>query len=78
LRVRLWSENNGQALPQNPRAELIELAVDGQRLETRTHEAKDDRYHIATLQDGPGTHTATARVRLLESGREVTVEKTWE
>jgi hypothetical protein len=78
LRVRLWSENNGQAIPQQPRAELIELAVDGQRLETRTHEAKDDRYHIVTLEDRLGPHTANARVRLLESGREVTVEKTWE
>jgi hypothetical protein len=77
LRVRLWSENSGAGIPQHPRAELIELTVDGRRVEAQSHEAKDDRYRIVTLGDEPGVHTARARVRLLGSNRETTVETKW-
>ena len=77
LRVRLWSENNGQALPQQARAELMDLVVDGNVVPTELYQAKDDRYHIARLEDTPGAHKAVARIRLLESGREVTVERSF-
>jgi hypothetical protein len=78
LRVRLWCENSGAGIPQQPRAELIELTVDGQRTTPETYEAKDDRYHLLALDDRPGAHTARARIRLLGTDRETTVETKWE
>jgi hypothetical protein len=78
LRVRLWAENSGAGLPQQPRAELLELRVDGKPVQTVVHEAKDDRYHLAAVDDDPGRHVAAARVRLIESGREMMVETKWE
>jgi len=78
LRLRLWSENTGAGLPQEPRAELIELRVDGRAVQPQLFQTKDDRYHLAALDDSPGAHTAAARVRLVDSGRETTVESRWE
>ncbi|MCW5965957.1 MAG: hypothetical protein KIT83_18100 [Bryobacterales bacterium] len=78
LRLRLWQDNTGQALPREPRAELVELRVDGVRVEPVLHEAKDDRYLLHAFADAPGSHQAEARVRVIGSGKISPVAISWQ
>jgi len=77
LRLRLWAENVHMGLPREPLTELVELRVDGQRVEPALHESKEDRYYLLALPDAPGTHKAEARIRVLESGRVASVSTSW-
>jgi hypothetical protein len=73
LRLRLWAENTTQGLPREPRAELVELRVDGRPVSPALVESRADRYFLLALADTPGEHRAEARVRVLETGAVVTV-----
>jgi hypothetical protein len=77
LRLRLWQENTGQALPREPRAELVRMRVDGQTVAPTLTETNDDRYYLLPLSDKPGAHRAEAEVRELLSGRTTTVSTSW-
>jgi hypothetical protein len=77
LRLRLWAENNGQALPGEARTELVQLRVDGRPVEARTVESKQDRYLLVNLPDEPGKHVAEATVRALDSGRTAIYRREW-
>jgi hypothetical protein len=77
LRVRPWCDNTGAGIPRQARTELVELTVDGRRVDFRSHQTRDDRYYLVTLEDQPGVHVAEARVRELASDRETTVETKW-
>ncbi|MFN7939649.1 MAG: prenyltransferase/squalene oxidase repeat-containing protein [Bryobacteraceae bacterium] len=77
LRLRLWHENTGQALPREPRAELLRMTVDGKSVSPVLRETRDDRFYLHPLADTPGSHRAEAVVRELESGRTTTVAATW-
>jgi hypothetical protein len=78
LRLRLWQENTGQALPREPRAELVELLVDGVRVEPVVVASNTDRYLLHAFQDSPGEHRAEASIRVLDSGRITTVATSWQ
>ncbi|MGE5568151.1 MAG: prenyltransferase/squalene oxidase repeat-containing protein [Rhodospirillales bacterium] len=77
LRLRLWQDNTGAGIPRQPRTELVELTLDGKRVEPDLKESKADRYYLYTFPAEPGRHTAEARVRILESGNVVTISTTW-
>jgi hypothetical protein len=77
VRVRLWAENNGQAVPGVARAELMDLRVDGRSVETQIVESKQDRYHLVNLPDEPGQHRVEARARGIQSGIVVNYQKDW-
>jgi hypothetical protein len=77
LRLRLWQENTGRGVPDEPRAELLGLTVDGRPAEPHLEETKQDRYYLAALEEAPGDHEAEARLRLLGDGREVRVRTAW-
>jgi hypothetical protein len=77
LRLRLWQENTGQALPREPRAELVRMRVDGQTVAPALTETNDDRFYLLALPDAPGAHRAEAEVRELQSGRITTVSTSW-
>lgn len=77
LRLRLWQENTGQALPREPRAELVRLSIDGHAVEPKLVETRNDRYFLCPAADTPGAHRAEAGIRLLASGRITTVTTTW-
>jgi hypothetical protein len=77
LRLRLWAENSGRGTPQQPRAELIDIHVDGRVVTPTLHESADDRYYLVQLDDSPGTHKALARIRLLDTGTAVSAEQSW-
>jgi hypothetical protein len=77
LRLRLWQENTGRGVPDEPRAALLELTVDGRKVEPQLVESPQDRYYLAALEEAPGEHAAEARIRLAGSGREVSVKASW-
>lgn len=77
IRLRLWQENTGQALPREPRAELVRMTVDGVVVSPVLKESRDDRFYLHTLADTPGVHRAEAVVRELESGRTSTFSTDW-
>jgi hypothetical protein len=70
VRVRLWGDNNGQAVPGEARAELISLAVDGREVQPKLVEAAKDRYYLAHV-DGEGRAVATVRVLATGETRKV-------
>jgi hypothetical protein len=78
LRLRLWADNNGQALPKIQRTELISLLVDGKRMEPALTETKTDRYYLVPASAAAGRHSATAQVRVIETGRVVSVVESWD
>ena len=78
LRLRLWAENVNMGIPKEPRTELVELRVDGKRVQPVPHESREDRYFLYSFNDAPGAHQAEADVRILESGRLVTVSASWQ
>ena len=79
LRVRCAWENTAQGLPKMPLAELVKLSVDGREVTPTLVAAKrsngqlGDHYHLWPMDTGtPGRHAATAVVRVLATGEEVT------
>lgn len=78
LRLRVWQGNTGQALPREPRAELVLLRIDGVPVTPNLHESRNDRYFLYSIDDQPGAHRAEAQVRLIESGKVLTVSAEWE
>ena len=78
LRLRLWAENTTAGLPREPRTELVELRVDGKPAAPVLVETKNDRYYRLVLEDIAGEHRAEAQVRLLDSGRIVSVSNSWQ
>lgn len=77
LRLRLWHENTGQALPREPRTELVRLRVDGAPVEPKLVETRSDRYFLCPAPDTGGAHRAEAEIRLLASGKITTVATAW-
>jgi hypothetical protein len=77
LRVRLWHDNSQQGQPLTPRAELVTLSVDGQRVEPSLQQGKDDRYFLYEFPSQPGSHRAEAIVKVLDSRRTVTIATAW-
>ena len=78
VRLRLSAENNGQGLPQADNVELVDLRIDGKRVETEFRKTREDRYHIVQMQSAPGRHTAEAEVRWIAAGRIETIRRSWE
>lgn len=78
LRLRLWAENTTAGHPREPRTELVELRVDGKPAAPVLVETKNDRYYRLVLEDIAGEHRAEAQVRLLDSGRIVSVANSWQ
>ncbi|MGH9632765.1 MAG: prenyltransferase/squalene oxidase repeat-containing protein, partial [Bryobacteraceae bacterium] len=78
IRVRLWSDNSGQGAPQESRANLVTLEIDGRRVQPEFVEAKNDRFHIYRVDPSTGKHVASARVRVLATGDDVSVSEEWE
>jgi hypothetical protein len=79
LRVRCAWENTAQGLPKAPLAELAKLSVDGRFVtpelvtRKRANGQGEDHFHRWLMQSAaPGQHQATATVRVLATGREVT------
>ncbi len=79
IRVRCRWDCTAQGLPKTPRAELTDLAIDGQKVTPTLAAPKNkagahqDYYHFYHMADpAPGKHTATARVRRLATGVEST------
>lgn len=78
LRVRCAWENTAQGLAKQPLSELIRLEVDGRVVEPelvarkRPNGFHEDHHHRIELPDiATDRHTATARVRVLATRREV-------
>ena len=79
LRLRCAWENTAQGLPKTPLAELVKLSVDGRKVEPTLETRKrpngqiEEHCHLWPIGDAaPGAHTATAVVRVLATGAEVT------
>ncbi len=79
VRVRCCRENTTQGLPKAPRAELVELAVDGREVTPRLAApaakwgAYEDYYHYYHIAEpAAGRHRATATIRSVDSGAEST------
>jgi hypothetical protein len=72
IRIRLWADNTGQAKPNEPRAELLSLAIDGKPVQPSLVSTDTDRYAIYNVTI-PEARTATAVVRTLSTGRELTI-----
>jgi hypothetical protein len=78
VRVRCAWENTTQGLPKKPLVELVGLTVDGGAVAPTLATPRQprgaallDAYHQFHLPDpAPGKHTATARVRDVETGAE--------
>lgn len=78
VRVRCAWENTAQGLPRKPLTELVKLSVDGAEVSPTLVAPKAargaaylDHYHRFDMANPvPGRHTATALVRVLESGVE--------
>jgi hypothetical protein len=77
LRVRCAWENTSQGLAKKPIAELVHLAVDGEKVDPelvvrrRPNGLFEDYYHLhAWLQAPAGKHTAKATVRHLATSAE--------
>lgn len=79
IRVRCAWQNTAQGQPRAPMVELVSLAVDGSKVEPAlvarrrpAGPALADHYHVYHLADpSPGPHTATAVVRPVDGGSEV-------
>jgi prenyltransferase beta subunit len=80
LRVRTAWTNTTQGQPVEPISELVSLTVDGAgvhaeevaRRAGRNRNSLSDRYHLWQMANPtPGEHSATAVVRVLESGEEI-------
>lgn len=79
LRVRCAWQNTTQGQPKKPLAELVKLMVDNQQVEAelvaprRPNGMFEDHYHRFSLAEPkPGPHTASATVRDLRTGQEIT------
>jgi hypothetical protein len=77
IRVRCRWDNTTQGLPKTPRVEVVDLAVDGQKVTPTLNAprakqgAYQDHYHSHHLAEPtPGKHTATATVRILATQAE--------
>lgn len=75
VRTRCCRDNTLRGLPKAPRVELIELVVDGRKVEPKLVAPKAqwgayrDYYHFYHIaQPTPGKHTATAAVRKVDTG----------
>jgi hypothetical protein len=73
VRVRLWQDNTGQGIPRAPRAELVELRINGGRVSPQLVETRNDRYFLAKAA---ATGDAEADVRLLDSGKTISLRAT--
>jgi hypothetical protein len=77
IRVRCAWENTTQGLAKRPISELIQLTVDGKLVEPKLFQKKQaaalaDSHHFVHLPSpSPGLHRAVARVRVIETGKEV-------
>jgi hypothetical protein len=69
VRLRLWADNTGQGVPRAPRTELVSLEIDGRQKAMREVSTANDRYLIAPAP--AGSRGVSARVRVLESKKEV-------
>ena len=80
VRLRLWHDNNGQAVPGEARAELISLTIDGREVKPElTVQQKGryrDRYYLVPVPE-PGAHVAVATVRVSAGGAVRKIEKRW-
>jgi hypothetical protein len=74
VRIRLWADNTGQAKPKEPRAELLRLAIDGKTVQPSLVSTDTDHYAIYHVADS-SAHEATATVRVLSTGRELTISR---
>jgi hypothetical protein len=81
LRLRCGWECTAQGLPKKQLIKLIEVALDGERLEAKAVEKKNERgaiadqYHLAQLPRlSPGKHVVSITVRKLETGEDVRKE----
>jgi hypothetical protein len=74
VRIRLWADNTGQAKPKEPRAELLRLAIDGKTVQPSLVSTETDHYAIYHVADS-SAHEATATVRVLSTGRELTISR---
>jgi hypothetical protein len=72
IRLRLWADHTGQAVPKEPRAELISLRVDDRVVKPAPVSTAHDRYWLYELQDS-NARRVTAVVRVLATGKEVTL-----
>ena len=77
IRVRCRWDNTAQGLPKTPRVELLELAVDGQKVTPTLvaprgkQKAYQDHHHSYNIAEPTaGKHTATATVRVLATKAE--------
>jgi hypothetical protein len=78
LRVRCAWENTTQGLLTTPISELVRLKVDGREVRPtlfspqRSNGLRGDHHHLWPVHDlAPGRHTASADVRVLATGAEV-------
>ncbi|HMJ89816.1 MAG TPA: hypothetical protein VK530_08365, partial [Candidatus Acidoferrum sp.] len=78
LRVRCWWETTNQGVPKTQITELVQLTLDGKRLDANEVTTKgpqgnrNDHYYIAVLRElEPGMHSGVARLRVKASGREI-------
>lgn len=79
IRVRTAWENTTQGLPKKPIAELVSLSIDGAKVSPTLVAKKrpggavlQDHYHQFHIANpAPGKHTATARVRVIETKAEL-------
>ncbi|HVX65086.1 MAG TPA: prenyltransferase/squalene oxidase repeat-containing protein, partial [Bryobacteraceae bacterium] len=72
IRLRLWADHTGQAVPKEPRAELVSLRVDDRVVKPAPVSTAHDRYWLYELQDS-NARRVTAVVRVLATGKEVTI-----
>ncbi|MPY90821.1 MAG: prenyltransferase [Luteitalea sp.] len=83
VRVRRWRHNTPHGLPLDPVTELVDLTINGRRLEPRpVTEPNDegklaDEYFIADMPSGVARAEVVARLRFVETGQEAMVSTTW-
>jgi len=77
LRLRCWWECTVQGVPKKPLVELMQVSLDGQRVEASVVEKKNERggvadyYHLVQLPElSPGNHAISVTVRKLETREE--------
>jgi hypothetical protein len=80
VRLRLWHDNNGQAVPGAARSELVSFTVDGREVRPEVTTVQKgryrDRYQLVSVPD-PGAHVAIATIRVLATGAVQKIEKRW-
>lgn len=69
VRLRLWADNSNQALPKDPRSELISLEIDGNKVTPKEVNTNNDRYLIHHME-AAGARRAVAHVRVKATGKE--------